>query len=289
MSGMRPTEDGREERMDREGTIAAVEPDPRRKGMYRVHVLVRGVLGEAGAEEKAETEDGTARASRQKPADGPAAKTAPMEAEEVREASFLVHEDTVVELRLLVGKRLSASELAMLSRAQEAAEAYRTALAMLDRKARTARELAAALKRKGYAAESIAASLDKLKLLRFIDDEAFAKRFAEQRIASQRKGRLLVRQELLQKGIGRPEADAALGEIDPEAERSAAEAFARKRWPGVQGATHAERRRKLTAMLLRRGFPNAVAREAVRKASAEAEDGGGTAGETDWEAGDDGF
>ncbi|WP_420872044.1 regulatory protein RecX [Cohnella rhizosphaerae] len=100
----------------------------------------------------------------------------------------------------------------------------------------------------------------------------FAQRFAEQRVSGQKKGSRLVRQELMQRGVDKREIDEAIKGIDEDAERSAALALALKRWPSVKGKSERERQMKLMNILLRRGFPGAAAREAVRKASEAAAD-----------------
>ncbi|MBB6672839.1 regulatory protein RecX [Cohnella nanjingensis] len=180
-----------------------------------------------------------------------------------------VHEDTLVGWRLLKGRRLTAEEWAELRKEEQKEEAYRAALGMLDFKARTKSELQKGLKRKGFSAEAIAGSLERLSKHGLLDDAAYAKRFAESRVSSQKKGRRLIRQELLQRGVGKQDVEEALEDLDADAERSSALTLARKRWPGIKGKTLRERQMKLLGVLLRRGFPNGVAYEAVREAAAE--------------------
>ncbi|MCC3371797.1 regulatory protein RecX [Cohnella sp. REN36] len=183
--------------------------------------------------------------------------------------TLTVHEDTLVAWRLLKGRRLTAEEWAALRREEQKEEAYRSALAMLDFKARTQNELRQGLKRKGYSPDAIAGSIERLLKHGLLDDAAYAKRFAESRVSGQKKGRRLIRQELLQRGVGKGDVEEALEELDEGAERRSALTLARKRWPGVKGKTLRERQMKLMAVLLRRGFPNGIAYEAVREASAE--------------------
>ncbi|RKP55530.1 regulatory protein RecX [Cohnella endophytica] len=195
------------------------------------------------------------------------AKTAKYNAEAV----VTVHEDTLVGWRLLKGRRLDAAEYEKLKQEEQKEEAYRSALYMLETKARTTAELSRALKRKGYEAEIIAACVERLQARRFVDDAAYAKRFAEQRASGQRKGRMLIRQELMQRGVGRADVDRALEELDSQVEESAALSLARKKWPSTKGNDR-ERKMKLLALLMRRGYPSGIARTAVQQAIAEAGD-----------------
>lgn len=192
-------------------------------------------------------------------------------AAEPGEAVLTIHEDTLVRWRLLKGRELTAEEYAKLLEEEQKEEAYRAALAMLERKARTTAELSRALKRKGYAPDAIAGCVERLQNNRMVDDSAFARRFAEQRAVNQRKGRMLIRQELLQRGVGKTEIEQAIGEIEPEVEQESALALARKKWPSVKGNDR-ERKMKLMAMLMRRGYTGSVAKSAAQQAASEAND-----------------
>lgn len=192
-----------------------------------------------------------------------------------------LHEDTVVAWRLVPGRRLSEAEWRELLAAEAAEGAYRAALAMLAVRPRTRKEMAKALRRKGYAPEAAAACLERLVRGGFLDDAALAGRIAAYRVTGQRKGRLLVRHELLERGVAREDAEAALAGVSEEEEREAALAFARKRLPQVRAKSALERRHKLMAMLLRRGFPKSLAREAVHEAMSEASRADGEGEEPD--------
>jgi SOS response regulatory protein OraA/RecX len=175
-----------------------------------------------------------------------------------------VHEDTLVAMRLIKGRRLSGEEWQVLLQKQSGEEAYQVALAMLNRKARTRRELADALKRKGFETDVIQACLGRLQKHRLVDDAAYAIRFAEQRTASHRKGSRLIRQELLQRGIAKKDAEQALAAIDPHLELEAAYALARKKWPLLKGDMRT-RQMKLTGYLLRRGYAGSVVRKVLER------------------------
>ncbi|GIO11608.1 hypothetical protein J19TS2_11630 [Cohnella xylanilytica] len=223
--------------------VTAVEADPKRRAMYRITVAVAG-----GAEPEL----------------------------------LSVHEDTLIEWRLLKGRTLTTEEWAALRKTEEVEQAYRASLNMLDRKARTKKELETALKRKGHSPEAIAACLDRLTSHRLVDDTAYAKRYAEQKVANQRKGSRLVRQELLQRGVKKNDVEQAISSLDAKAERRSALELARKRWPSTKGDTRREREYRLMAVLQRRGYPAGVALEAVKKAADEAGDSRGSEG-SDWD------
>lgn len=236
--------------------VVALQPDAR-GSMYRVTVA-RG-SGGPGADGRDGAQGGIGNSA------------VPGGADEV--IVLNLHEDTVVAWRLVPGRHLTPGEWERLREAEAAEDAYRAALALLAARPRTRKETEAALRRKGFAPEAIAACLERLIRHGLIDDAAFAVRFAAQRVTGQHKGRRLIRQELLQRGVGRVETERALSGVSEEAEREAALELARKRVRQVKAKTALERRHKLLGMLLRRGFPQAVAREAVRVAMEEAGQG----------------
>ncbi|WP_276352426.1 regulatory protein RecX [Cohnella caldifontis] len=257
-----------------EAEVVAVEAHPKQPGMYRVAVRTMGE-NEPDAAERAVDITGTE-------ADWHDEVDALIEGASSRlpgtdsETVITVHEDTLVSLRLLKGRRLSAEEWEGLQREEAREEAYRAALMILERKARTSRELSEALKRKGFETDAIQSCIERLQARRMLDDSAYARRYTEQKATNQRKGRRLIRQELLQRGIAKEEADRALNALDTSVEQEAADALARKKWPQTKGDPR-ERKRKLAAFLLRRGYPNSVVRSAVERAVAESQEREGNA------------
>ncbi|WP_123040113.1 regulatory protein RecX [Cohnella candidum] len=257
-----------------EAEVAAVESHPKQPGMYRIAIRLLGELKPDHSDEfepnfsippASNTEDWNDEV------DALIAGASAASAADRHETVITVHEDTLVSMRLLKGRRLSPEEWETLRKEEAQEEAYRAALNILERKARTSRELSDALKRKGFAADVIQSCLDRLRSRRMLDDTAYAKRYTEQRATGQRKGRRLIRQELLQRGIAKEDADRALGDLDTDVELEAAYALARKKWPQLKGELR-ERKMKLTAFLMRRGYPNGVVRSAMDRAIADASD-----------------
>lgn len=273
--------------------VTAIEAHPKQPHMYRI--ILKLELDESGLEdqEKANQQQGQlSEESAQLTLDWTdevdaliAGAKSPVRMEKVDdriaganssrsegEALLTVHEDTLVGWRLLKGRELTSAEYETLKQDEQKEDAYRASLGMLERKARTTAELSKALKLKGYAPEVVAGCLERLQARRMLDDSAYAKRFTEQRAVGQRKGRLLIRQEMLQRGLSRVDVEEAIGELDGQLEQDSALALARKKWPNIKG-NERERRQKLMAMLLRRGFPPGVVRSAIQQVTTESVDG----------------
>ena len=147
----------------------------------------------------------------------------------------------------------------------EPTTAYHRALLRLGRRDHSEAELRRALLGRGHPPEEVEAALERLRAKRYLDDPAFAERFARSRLAGRGQGRLRVRQGLRERGVERRVAEAglraALRDV-PEAE--VLDGVARRYWRLRASDEPALRIRKLWAFLLRRGFPAGLVGERLR-------------------------
>ncbi|EXX91148.1 RecX family transcriptional regulator [Paenibacillus darwinianus] len=185
-----------------------------------------------------------------------------------------VHEDMLIRFRLLKDAWVTEEDLRLIETEDGRHRAYSQAIAYLGAKPRTRKEIERYLARKELDEETIRETADRLESERLIDDADYAKIFTSQRAGSHAKGRMLIRQELIQRGIGKSEAAEAIEAIDPDMEREAAIKAAVKRWPSLKGELR-ERRRKLAQFLTRRGYPSGVVREALKTVATSQEDNDG--------------
>lgn len=188
-----------------------------------------------------------------------------------------VHEDILIRHKLFKGTQFDEETLRRIMQDDGRQRAYAAGLAYLGFKPRTRKELERYLARKGFGEEDVHSAVERLMRERYLDDEEYAQAFAKQRAGSQYKGRRLIRQELLQRGIGRETADAAARALDPKMELETATSLARKKWSGMKG-DYRMKCHKMANFLIRRGYPSEVVRAAVRAAAEEEERIGGV----DW-------
>lgn len=146
--------------------------------------------------------------------------------------------------------------------ADERQRAYVEGLRYLERKPRTSQEMARRLREKEIGETIIAEVLLRLQQERFLDDPLYAKQWAEQRIANQRKGKLWIRQELREKGIDKSLISEALENISPEQELESALQTGRKKWNLIRGDVN-DKRRKTGAFLMRRGYSGEMVRQVL--------------------------
>lgn len=131
---------------------------------------------------------------------------------------------------------------------------YEVAVRYLGPRPRSVSEIRRHLRSKRFDDAAMDRAIDQLRAQRYIDDEAFARYWVEQRDRFRPKGERAIVTELLQKGVAREVIDAVTGEREPDAEALRARAAIRRplaRWLALE---EGERKRKIHAYLARRGF-----------------------------------
>lgn len=136
---------------------------------------------------------------------------------------------------------------------------------LLARKSWSGRELTRRLRRRGAAPEVAQAVVADLIARGYVDDQAFARWWAEARARGRRVGSRRLRQELAAKGIPREMTEAAIAAAFEEVgEEERALETARRRLPGLLRGGGPRAAARLADYLLRRGYPVSAVRRAVR-------------------------
>jgi regulatory protein len=174
---------------------------------------------------------------------------------------FGLSTETVGALGLHVGLGVDRSDLDRIAREEQLHEARQYAFLLLSYKARTTSELKQRLARKGFSPDIISLTLQRLAELKMVDDAGFARRFAEDRINIGHKGKWRVRGELLKRGIDRKQIDEAIAEAPDEV--AAAKEVATKYLSRNQRLVPTVLKRRLYALLARRGFSPDTIRRAI--------------------------
>lgn len=183
---------------------------------------------------------------------------------ESEEPILSVHEDIMIRFRLMKGETITPVQVADIRNEDERYQGYALAVAYLGTKPRTRKAIAQYLTRKGLMEENVEYALNRLETERLVDDEQYARQFATSRLRSGLKGRLMIKQELQQRGVPKQAAAEALSELDRDSELSAAKRLADKKSRSLKGELK-QRKMKLMSFLLRRGFPSDIVREAMRE------------------------
>ncbi|MEC0183315.1 RecX family transcriptional regulator [Paenibacillus peoriae] len=186
--------------------------------------------------------------------------------------SLSVLEDVMIKYNMFKGTLFDKKELEDIVLADEKQQGYVYALYYLGRKPRTRQEIAQRLVQKELGQAVIDEVLMRLERERLVDDDLYARQWARQRITSQRKGKMWVRQELRQKGISKASIGEALEEITDNEEWESALVIGRKKWEQVRGDVM-EKKRKTYPFLMRRGYSGDMTRQVVNHLTAAEQNG----------------
>ena len=148
--------------------------------------------------------------------------------------------------------------------------AYDAAVRYLGPRPRSVSEIRRHLRTKRFDEPAIDQALDQLRAQRYIDDEAFARYWVEQRDAHRPRGERAIVSELMQKGIARDVIDLVIGDREPDAEvRRAREVIRRPitRWMTLSDV---DRKRRIHQYLAQRGFSYDVIEEVLAHREEEA-------------------
>ena len=137
---------------------------------------------------------------------------------------------------------------------------------LLARRAWSTRELTRRLGRIGTPSDVARAVVAELTSRGYLDDDAFARWWAQVRAEGRHVGSLRLRRELSAKGIPRELAATAIGAaFDETSELDRALEAGRRRLPALRRAAADRVPAKLAGYLLRRGYPPLLVRRVVKQ------------------------
>jgi regulatory protein len=172
----------------------------------------------------------------------------------------------IVAARLKRGQSLSDAEIEALTEEGAVDAAYNRALNYLSYRPRSKAEVVIYLQRRDVSESQVASVTERLERAGFLDDEAFARFWIENRERFRPRGPRALRYELRNKGVSDAVIEGALASIDTEASAYRA---AEKRMYRLAHLDQATFDRKLIEYLARRGFAYDVAREVTARCWAE--------------------
>lgn len=168
--------------------------------------------------------------------------------------------------RLRKGQPLTEAEIALLKGDDAIGKAVDSAARFLGFRPRSVQEVRRNLTEKEHPPEVIDAAIERLKVMGYLDDEAFARYWAQNRETFKPLSQRALRQELKQKGV----AESVIGEaLDALDENELAYRAATGNVRRLRGRTKREFRTKMSAFLQRRGFSYSTTHDAVMRLEEE--------------------
>ena len=146
-----------------------------------------------------------------------------------------------------------------------AADALETSRPTVKPKMSTKSEVAQKLEREGFSADAIETSIAELIRSGHIRDHKFAENWIVRRQKSNPRGRTLLKQELVDRGIDRETAEQVVATVEVEDEARVALQIAEKRAKQYRRLPTHVAKRRLHGFLARRGFGSEVVRQVLEK------------------------
>jgi regulatory protein len=142
---------------------------------------------------------------------------------------------------------------------------HERALGLLAVRPRSRRELERRLLAARFEVDEVQDVLTRLERVGLVDDEAFARQFAEHRFGSRKEGSRAVMEGLRAAGVA-PSLAEAVSQEAPDDDEDRAAALARSRASRLAGVPPEKAFARLSSLLMRRGYGPEIARSAARMA-----------------------
>lgn len=168
----------------------------------------------------------------------------------------------LVAAKLRKGQHLSDAEIESLKQGDQRDKAYNRAVHFLSFRPRSQAEVARYLSEKEYSEAIIEEVINRLTQQKYLDDEAFARFWLEDRDRFRPKGVRALRYELGQKGIDHKIIEVVLADVDEEEAAWAAVEKKINQWRNLGDDTL---KKKVISFLSRRGFGYDVARQTFER------------------------
>ena len=170
--------------------------------------------------------------------------------------------EAAAQAGLRVGDEVDDERLQALRAEAAGADAMAASLRLLSYRPRSEAELRQRLARRGTPPALVDGAIERLRELGLVDDAAFAQAWVDSRDRASPRGRRLLRQELLAKGVDSDTSRELLESVD---EPDAALRAASRRAASLRDLSYDEFRRRLGDFLRRRGFGYDTVRRTVER------------------------
>lgn len=137
---------------------------------------------------------------------------------------------------------------------------------ILGQRMYSCKEIRDKLNARSYTDEIIQEVIENLKGYGYLNDKTYAQEWIQSRMRSNPKGKNVLRQELIRKGIEPSIIDEVLSqELDGASEEDAALELARRKFRLYKNDKSADTIRKLQGILFRRGFNSEIVRKVIKQ------------------------
>ncbi|MBO8157805.1 MAG: recombination regulator RecX [Bacillaceae bacterium] len=182
---------------------------------------------------------------------------------------FSVSQDLLVQYMLRKGMELDAEAIKQLKRYDDLHKFYTLSLHFLSYRMRSEQEVREYLQKKEANKDQEEEIIRRLKQEGYIDDLTFADMFVRSRINTTSKGPLLIKKELIQKGVAAEVAEEALQLFDEEKQCEKARKWAEKKLNTSDKKSFRQKFQSLQQTLLQKGFSSSVIQQILEESASD--------------------
>lgn len=194
------------------------------------------------------------------------------------EYAFSVSKDILANYHLYKGKTLAEREISELIEADSLHRAYVQAIHYLSYRMRSVQEVVHYLERKDIPTEQIEQTIIRLLDEGLLDDAKYAQAFIIDSMNQTSKGPLLIKNDLIKKGVNEQVIDENLVHYPYQAQFDKALKWIGRRIKQTQRDSYRKRIEKMHQGLMQRGFTSDVITDVIDSIKEKIKDG------TEWEA-----
>ncbi|MUK88329.1 recombination regulator RecX [Ornithinibacillus sp. L9] len=180
------------------------------------------------------------------------------------EYAFSVDEAVLIEFHLRKGLELDEAMIDTLVKKDTLQKGYTLAVNFLSYRMRTIKEMNDYLIKKEIEPEHKSKILEKLMKEGYLNDKEFAKAFVQTRINTSNKGPLLVKKELIEKGVSQAIASEAITKYPYEIQYEKAEKWVEKKFRSTKKDSFRKQIQNLQANLNQKGFTQDVIQDVLQ-------------------------
>ncbi|MFD2046443.1 recombination regulator RecX [Ornithinibacillus salinisoli] len=186
--------------------------------------------------------------------------------------AFSVDEAVLIEYGLRKGLELDQSMIETLEKKDTIQKAYSLAINFLSYRMRTKKELHDYLVKKEVEPEHSSIILEKLTDEGYVNDKEFATAFVQTRINTSTKGPLLVKKELIEKGVTQLIATEAITQYTYGIQYEKAEKWVDKKLRSSKKDSFRKQVQQLQSNLIQKGFTQDVVQDVTQSMQEEKND-----------------
>jgi regulatory protein len=188
------------------------------------------------------------------------------------EYAFSIDEDILIKFMLRKGMELDSVQIEELKRHDSTQKFYVMAINLLSYRIRSEKEIVDYLQRKEADLDQINEIVSKLKKEGYINDQEFAMQFVRSRINTTSKGPLLIKKELMEKGVGEREIEESLKLYSREIQEEKVQKWIEQKLKSDNKKSFQQQLQGLQATLVQKGFIGEVIQEKLLEAKNNRQD-----------------